>query len=127
MIKIIIIALIGLFAIILLKQFLPEYSYLIRICVIAVILFSVISGLQLILSELTSLTDKVGIDSQSILILTKVLGISIVIETAAETCRDCSESALASKIELVGKISIIALTLPIIREIINLCVNITQN
>lgn len=127
MIKIIIVVFIGLFLILLIKQFRPEYSYLIRICAIAVVLFSVISGIELILDELSFLIDQSGIDSQSIVILTKVLGISIVVETAAETCRDCSETALASKVELVGKLAITALALPIIKEIINLCVNITSN
>lgn len=124
MIKIIIVALIGLFLILLIKQFRPEYSYLIRICIIALVLFSVISGVELLLDELSFFIEQSGIDSQSIMIMTKVLGISIVVETAAETCRDCSESALASKIELVGKLSIVALALPIIKEIVNLCVNI---
>ena len=39
---------------------------------------------------------------------------------SAELCRDAGESAIASKLELVGKAEIILLCLPLLRELIGL-------
>ena len=52
--------------------------------------------------------------------LTKALGITLAVQFSAELCRDAGESAIASKLELVGKAEIILLCLPLLRELIGL-------
>ena len=47
----------------------------------------------------------------------KTLGICFLAQFAADSCRDAGESALASKVELAGKISILVLSLPLFEDI----------
>ena len=58
-----------------------------------------------------------GLDENLVTILWKVAGISLVTELAETVCADAGESALASKVELAGKISILVLSLPLFEDI----------
>lgn len=48
-------------------------------------------------------------------ILFKAVGVSLICRIASDICRDCGESSLASKVELAGKLSIVALSLPLVK------------
>ena len=58
--------------------------------------------------------------------LLKSVGISLVVSTASDICRDSGENALASKVELVGKCEILLLSLPLLKEITAFVVDILQ-
>ena len=47
-------------------------------------------------------------------LLLKITGISILVQYAVTLCKDSGESAIASKIDLGGKVLIISLSIPII-------------
>ena len=57
-------------------------------------------------------------------VLTKAFGVTLAVQLTSEICRDAGESALASKLELVGKAELIVLCLPLIRELTGLAVRI---
>ncbi len=50
--------------------------------------------------------------------LVKALGIGIVVQTTADICADAGESALASKIELLGRAELLLLALPLLRDLL---------
>ena len=50
--------------------------------------------------------------------LLKALGIAVMTQCCAELCRECGEGAAASGIELIGKVEILLLSLPLIHEIL---------
>ncbi len=47
-------------------------------------------------------------------LMLKAVGISLVTSTSADICRDSGENAIASKVELLGKCEILALSLPLL-------------
>ena len=51
-------------------------------------------------------------------VILKALGVAFVCETAADICRDMGQTAIASKIELAGKLEIVALAIPLARELL---------
>ena len=53
------------------------------------------------------------------MLLIKVTGISILTEFAVSICKDMGESAIASKIDLGGKILIVSLSIPIISAVLS--------
>ena len=55
-----------------------------------------------------------SINNNFLSILLKITGISILTEFAIAICKDSGESAIASKIDLGGKITIIGVSIPII-------------
>ena len=123
-IKIIGIGLISLIIIIILKQYRPEFT--IYVSIIAGVLIITLSMDKLfgIINILTTLSNKTGINSEYLGILLKITGIAILTEFAVSVCNDAGEGAIATKIDLGGKIIIISISIPIIVALLELIVKI---
>jgi len=124
LIKIIGIGLIGVIAIIILKQYRPEYTIYISIIAGILIIFLVMDKLSGIINLLTTIAEKASINSSYIKILIKITGIAILSEFAVSICRDSGENAVASKIEFGSKIIIISISVPIITNLLDLIIKI---
>ena len=123
-IKIIGIAFISVFIIMILKQYKGEYAiYVSIIAGIMILLFSV-SKLSLIIDLLKSLSNKIDINTGFLTILLKITGIAYLSEFATNVCMDAGETAIASKIELAGRILIIAMSIPIISTLLETIIKI---
>ena len=109
----------GAFSVVL-KQYKLEYSMLLSIAAAVIILFSVISMALPVVNEIKELAEKAKIETGHMQILLKALGICYIAELAASACRDAGETSLASKIELACKVSIVVLSLPMIRQIVEI-------
>ena len=122
--KIVGIAFITMFIILILKQYKPEF--VVHISIIAgILIFSmIVPKLSAIVELLNSFTDKLGVNSQFFGILLKITGIAYMSEFATNMCRDSGETAVASKVELGSKIIIIAMSIPILGAVIETLVNI---
>ncbi len=109
---------------VMLKRYHAEYAILISICGGAVVLFLVLAQVVPALDQVNEWISAVGISHQAALILFKTLGICFLTQFAADSCKDAGESALASKVELAGKITVIALALPLFQSIASTAVTL---
>lgn len=123
-VKIIGVGLIALIIIILLKQYKPEFVMYVSLMAGAIIIFMVLDKLTGIVDLLTNLSSKAGINNQFLGILLKITGIAFLTEFAVSICNDSGESAIANKIDLGGKIIIIAISIPIISALLELIIKI---
>lgn len=115
------IAAVGLLAVILITQ-LPEdkkeYRLMTAMCTglyMAVYGAEILSG---IVSSITGLVDRTGINREYISLLLKCFGISYIGDFAGSLCRDAGNSAIAKQIELVSKLTILALSMPVITGLV---------
>lgn len=122
--KIIVIALISIVLIAILKQHRPEFATYTSIIAGIIILFFVISELTPIISMLQNLSEKMGVSSKFFIILLKITGIAYLTEFGSSICRDSGETAIASKVEVAGKVLIISLSIPIITTLVETLLNI---
>ena len=109
-VKIIGVGLTALIIIIILKQYKPEFTVYVSIIAGVIILLMVMNKLNAVVNLLTSLTNKTGTGSEFLKILLKITGIAILTEFAVSICKDSGETAIASKIDLGGKIIIISIS-----------------
>lgn len=123
-VKIIGIGLTALIIIIILKQYKPEFTVYVSIIAGAIILFMVMDKLAGIVNLLTNIMNKTGTGSSFLKIILKITGIAILTEFAVSICKDSGETAIASKIDLGGKIIIISISIPIITALLELILNI---
>ena len=123
-VKIIGVGITALIIIIILKQYKPEFTVYVSLIAGTIILFMVMDKLSGVVSILTSLTEKTGVGSTFLKILLKITGIAILTEFAVSICKDSGETAIASKIDLGGKIIIISISIPIITALLELIINI---
>ena len=114
------IGLIGAILSILLRNSKPEFSMLIPVVVSFTVLACAMPYLIRITEELSRMASSAGINSSYMRIVIKVIGISYLVCITAELCKDAGENAIAAKIELGGKLIILAMAIPIINSLLNL-------
>ena len=117
-IKIIGVGLIALIIIIIVKQYRPEFTMYVSLVAGIIILLLVMDKLSAIIDLLTNLANKTSINNEFIFLLIKITGIAILTEFASSVCKDSGETAIASKVDMGGKIIIIAMSIPIIASLL---------
>ena len=123
-IKIIGIGLIAVIIVIILKQYKPEFTVYISICAGAIILGLVMTRISGIIQLLTELSNKVSDTNGFLTVLIKITGIAFLTEFAVSICKDSGESAIATKVDLGGKIIIISMSIPIISALLETIVHV---
>ncbi len=123
-VKIIGVGLIALIIIVILKQYKPEFAMYVSLIAGALILFMLLDKLTGIVELLANLSNKAGINNQFLGILLKITGIAFLTEFAVSICQDSGETAIANKIDLGGKVIIIAISIPIISALLELIIKI---
>lgn len=117
-IKIIGVGLIALIIIIIVKQYRPEFTMYVSVAAGIIILLLVMGKLSAIIDLLTNLANKTSINNEFIFLLIKITGIAILTEFASSVCKDSGETAIASKVDMGGKVIIIAMSIPIIASLL---------
>lgn len=64
------------------------------------------------------------VNGQFLGILLKITGIAFLTEFAVSVCKDSGETAIASKVDLGGKVIIIAISIPIISSLLETVVKV---
>ncbi len=123
-IKIIGIAFVSVIIIVILKQYRPEFAIYASILAGVLILTLASNTLSGIIDMIKSISSKTNINSQFLMILIKITGIAILTEFAVSVCKDSGESAIASKVDIGGKIIIISMSIPIINALIETVVKV---
>lgn len=118
------IGLIGTLIAVILKEYKPEFKIYISIICGIIIFFLVASNLKSFIDLVTSLSNRLNVSNEFLLVLLKITGISILTEFAISICKDSGESAIASKIDLGGKITIIGISIPIISALLETLLNL---
>lgn len=103
-----------------LKQTKPEFAIQVILISAVMILTAVLTYSRAIYDYLYELCGQTGINIQYIKVIFKIIVISYVTEFTASLCRDSGESAIAVKVETVGKLIIIASSLPVFKELISI-------
>ncbi len=101
----------------LIKKYCPEYTILIEIASIILILWTVYPYLCDVLDFYSDLSLSDSTDSDYFKIILKISGVAIITQFSADICKDSGESALASKVEFAGKTIILALSIPMVQAI----------
>lgn len=96
-----------------LKQYKPEFVIYVSLLAGALILTLTFSKISGIIELLNNLADKISIHQEFITLLIKITGIAILTEFAVSICKDSGETAIASKIDMGGKVMMISMSIPI--------------
>ncbi|CDA17134.1 MAG: stage III sporulation protein AD [Clostridia bacterium] len=123
-IKIIGIGLIALIVIIIIKQYRPEFAVYVSLIAGALILLLILDKMSGVINLLTNLANKTSINKDFIFLLIKITGIAFLTEFAVSICKDAGESAIATKIDMGGKVMIVAISIPIISSLLETIVKI---
>ena len=117
--KICMVGLLCVFLCILLKEIKSPFSVSVKIASVILLFLVALSVLAPLVTYFKERANQTETSSYVVLIL-KALGISFCTQISADICRDTGENSLASSIELVGKAEILLLSVPLIKQIIEL-------
>ena len=112
--------LISLALILLLKQYRPEFALLASVTSALILLIYGIAKAGEIISAVRSLTERAGIDEQNVMLVLKALGICYIVQIAKDVCADSGQTALSDRIDFIGKVTVVAMSLPLLTQIIGI-------
>lgn len=91
--------------------------YLVLAACLIIILYSV-ARIQTIIDTLNELIHLVKIEDIYLQILIKIIGITYLSEFASDICRDTGYASVAGQIQIFGKLSILAISMPVISALL---------
>lgn len=91
----------------------PELAVLLACAAGAYILFLVLGWIGPVLQLLRELALRANVNFQFLNLILKIIGVAYLAEFGAQVARDAGEGGVAAKIELAGKVIVLALAVPI--------------
>lgn len=104
--------------IIILKDQSPQFAFLITIFTGVAIFLFLIGKISSVITMLERLAIEANVNLIYLQTILKIIGIAYIAEFSAQIMKDAGQSAIASKIELAGKILIMVMAVPILSVII---------
>jgi len=117
MIKVVLIGLVAVFAVLLLKVGKPEFAMGVSMAACVLILLYAGGVLTKVIGDLKNLFRYVDLPDGYLKILLKILGVSYLAEFGSALCKDAGQTAVSGQIELVGKLTILAISMPVVTSL----------
>ncbi len=111
-------ALLGTSAAVLIKDQHKDIALLLSAAFSTVLLLAAFEPLKEIVASVIYAADTYGLNDEYIKIIIKIIGVSYLVRFAADICNDSGETAMANKVELLGKLMVTVLYIPVIGEIL---------
>ena len=102
-----------------LKQYSPQIAVVVSVGAGVLIFGYIAASLLPVLQEVLSISLLSEGVAENIGTLFKCLGVCYVVQLAADSCRDAGQQAIASKVELAGKVTVLALALPMLKTVVS--------
>jgi stage III sporulation protein AD len=110
--------LIATFLILIIKEQKPMFAFLLATFVGVIIFIALADKIADVIRVIESLAEQAKVNTLFLGTILKIIGIAYIAEFGAQVTRDAGQNAIASKIELAGKVLIMVMAIPIITLII---------
>jgi stage III sporulation protein AD len=118
MIKIVILAVVGVVFIVLLKEKTSALSFLLMLSICMLIMFQVLDYSMILLEGFKVFEAYFDSNGYYIKIILKMVGVTYLCELGTQICKDVGQGTIAFQVELFGKIMVLIIGLPILLSII---------
>jgi stage III sporulation protein AD len=122
LLKILAVALVTVFAHMLVKQTKPEIAILISIVGSVIIIFMAVNILNSVISSFYKIFQSTGVESTLLTPLLKIIAIGYIAEFGANICADAGASSVADKVLFGAKLIILVIAMPIVTTVIDMVV-----
>ncbi|WP_054859303.1 stage III sporulation protein AD [Gracilibacillus sp. JCM 18860] len=123
-IEIVSIGIIAAIFVLLLQEKQPTIAFLIILLTVLYLFIYLIQYVQEILQLVTYLGEQANIHHFYIKTILQIIGISYIAEIGSNIVKDAGLESIALKIELIGKVFIIILAIPIFKSLIETIINL---
>lgn len=102
-----------------LKGYRGEYGTYLVMAAGLFIFFYAVGKMEIILETLKKVQSLINIDQVYLSTLLKMIGITYVAEFASGICKDAGYGAIGTQIEVFGKLSVLAVSMPILLALLD--------
>ncbi len=102
------------------REMAPQVSFYLSLFVAAILFLAVMQQLTGLLVPIERLAEAANVNVVFFATVLKIVGIAYVAEFGAQIARDAGVASIAGKIELLGKLAIIVLAVPIITAVVEM-------
>ena len=102
---------------VILRQVKPEVAIFSVIAGSIIILFLIMQSVGGVLEEYKSIIDRTGLNTGIFSIVLKIIGVGYLVEFAGDICKEAGVESVSQKISLAGKVLVIIMSLPIIKNL----------
>ena len=120
------VALVGVCAYAILSHMSSGVSFALRISVTLIIGACALLLLEPIPDKLYELASLGGLKEEYVTILLRGAGITVISQITSDVCRDCNDTSAANGVELIAKLEVVLLCLPLIDGIIECALNLLE-
>jgi stage III sporulation protein AD len=112
--------LIATFLALVVKEQKPMFAFLLTVFVGVVIFLFLVDEITKIITMLEQIATNAQINMVYLQTILKIIGIAYIAEFGAQIAKDAGQAAIATKIELAGKILILVMAIPILTAVIEM-------
>lgn len=120
------VALLGAAALLPLKRQAPEFSFLGEVALLCVLFIFAAGYFADVVEAIKEISSLEGSGLRYAGLLLKAAGVTIAGSLASDMCRDSGETALANFIDLIVKVIVLSLALPVIRALLELSLQLLK-
>ena len=102
----------------------PELAMGLGLAAAVLVSIMLLRQLSPFLSALRRMLAMTTISTENFGVVLKAAGVCLMAQLTADTCRDAGESALAAKAELVGRVLMLLMALPLFEELLTLATSL---
>ncbi|TES54235.1 stage III sporulation protein AD [Halalkalibacterium halodurans] len=118
------VGLIATFLALVVKEQKPMIAFLLVVFVGAFIFLFLIDHIGRVIALLEQIAKDANINMMYVQTLLKIIGIAYIAEFGAQIAKDAGQAAIASKIELAGKVMILVMAIPILTAVIEMILSL---
>ncbi|SFJ22006.1 stage III sporulation protein AD [Halobacillus dabanensis] len=122
-IQVVSLGLVAALLILLLQEQKSSVAFLLLLFTVIILFLSILDQVKHIFTLLSYMADKANVEPVYFKTILKIIGIAYIAEFGAQLIRDAGLNALASKVELAGKLFILILAIPIVTAVIETILN----
>ena len=97
-----------------------EFSVFISLAASSIIMFYIVTKLSQVFELFNDFQSLIPLKKEYLLVLVKMIGITYVTEFSVNICKDGGYQAIASQIEIFGKISVLAVSIPVFQALLSM-------
>lgn len=110
--------------VVLIRKYASEFAVPMSVISSMIILLISIVFASSLFDKIEEIADNSSISSQNLKVIFKALGVCYITQIGKDVCKDCGESAIADKVDLAGKITIAAMSLSLVSEVLSIILEI---
>lgn len=103
---------------VIIRQHKPEMALLLSLAVGLMLFILVLGKIGAVLDVLKVLSNQANLNIVYLGVILKIVAIAYIADFGAQICRDAGEGAIAAKIELVAKVLVLVLAVPIVTAVL---------